>query len=44
VQSFPLRDKKDQPLPRIEAPTFNDEGDLFVLTENDGVLHKLARK
>lgn len=44
VQSFPLRDKKDKPLERIEGLTFNDKGDLFVLTENDGALHKLTRK
>lgn len=43
VQSFPLRDKKDKPLERIEGLTFNDKGDLFVLTENDGALHKLKR-
>ncbi len=43
VQSFPLRDKKDKALERIEGLTFNDKGDLFVLTENDGALHKLKR-
>lgn len=43
VQSFPLRDKKDKPLERIEGLTFNEKGDLFVLTENDGALHKLKR-
>lgn len=43
VQSFPLRDKKDKPLERIEGLTFNEKGDLFVLTENDGALHKLSR-
>lgn len=44
VQSFPLRDGKDKPLERIEGLTFNEKGDLFVLTENDGMLHKLKRK
>jgi uncharacterized protein YjiK len=44
VQSFPLRDNKDKPLARIEGLTFNEKGDLFVLTENDGVLMRLARK
>ena len=44
VQSFPLRDKNDKPLERNEGLTFNEKGDLFVLTENDGALHKLARK
>ena len=44
VQSFPLRDGKDKPLERIEGLTFNEKGDLFVLTENDGALHKLKRK
>jgi uncharacterized protein YjiK len=43
VQSFPLRDKKDKPLERIEGLTFNEKGDLFVLTENDGALHRLKR-
>jgi uncharacterized protein YjiK len=44
VQSFPLRDSKDKPLERVEGLTFNEKGDLFVLTENDGALHKLKRK
>jgi len=44
VQSFPLRDKHDKPLARIEGLTFNEKGDLFVLTENDGTLLRLARK
>ncbi len=44
VQSFPLRDKKEKPLERVEGLTFNEKGDLFVLTENDGMLHKLKRK
>ncbi len=44
VQSFPLRDDKQKPLARVEGLTFNDKGDLFVLTENDGVMHKLNRK
>jgi SdiA-regulated len=44
VQSFPLRDPKGKPLERVEGLAFNDKGDLFVLTENDGVMHKLARR
>lgn len=44
VQSFPVRDSKDKPLARIEGLAFNEKGDLFVLTENDGGLHKLARQ
>lgn len=44
VQSFPLRDSKDKALDRVEGLTFNEKGDLFVLTENDGTLHKLKRK
>jgi uncharacterized protein YjiK len=44
VQSFPLRDSKDKALERVEGLTFNEKGDLFVLTENDGALHKLKRK
>lgn len=44
VQSFALRDNKDKPLDKIEGLTFNEKGDLFVLTENDGVLMRLARK
>jgi uncharacterized protein YjiK len=43
VQSFPLRDGKGRPLERVEGLAFNEEGDLFVLTENDGELHHLAR-
>lgn len=44
VQSIPLRDEKDKPLTRVEGLSFNDRGDLFVLTENDGKLHQLSRK
>ncbi len=44
VQSFPLRDAKGKPLARIEGLTFNEKGDLFVLTENDGVLMRLKRQ
>jgi uncharacterized protein YjiK len=43
VQSFPLRDSKGKPLERVEGLAFNEKGDLFVLTENNGVMHKLAR-
>jgi len=43
VQSFPLRTEKGKPLDRVEGLTFNAKGDLFVLTENDGQLHYLAR-
>jgi hypothetical protein len=44
VQSIPIRDKNDKPLDRIEGLTFDAKGNLFVLTENDGDLHKLERK
>ncbi len=44
VQSFPVRNKDDKPLGRIEGLSFNDKGDLMVLTENDGELHRLERK
>lgn len=44
VQSFPLRTGKDKALERVEGLTFNERGDLFVLTENDGDLRQLARK
>ncbi|MBL8912976.1 MAG: SdiA-regulated domain-containing protein [Archangium sp.] len=44
VQSFPLRDEKGKSLDRVEGLTFNPKGDLFVLTENDGVLRQLSRK
>lgn len=44
VQSIPLRDEKDEPLTRVEGLSFNERGDLFVLTENDGKLHQLSRK
>ncbi len=44
VQSFPLRDEKGKTLDRVEGLSFNDQGDLFVLTENTGLLHQLARK
>ena len=44
VQSFPLRDEKGKPLDRVEGLSFNEQGDLFVLTENDGKLHQLNRK
>lgn len=44
VQSFPLRTGKDKALERVEGLTFNERGDLFVLTENDGDLRTLTRK
>jgi uncharacterized protein YjiK len=44
VQSFPLRDEKGKSLERVEGLSFNPRGDLFVLTENDGVLRQLSRK
>jgi uncharacterized protein YjiK len=44
VQSFPLRDEKGKTLERVEGLSFNEKGDLFVLTENTGTLHQLARK
>jgi uncharacterized protein YjiK len=44
VQSFPLRDEKGKSLDRVEGLSFNDKGDLFVLTENNGKLHQLNRK
>lgn len=44
VQAIPMRGPKDKPLARIEGLSFNERGDLFVLTENDGKLHQLTRK
>ncbi|MGV3623334.1 MAG: SdiA-regulated domain-containing protein [Archangium sp.] len=44
VQSFPLRDAKGKALERVEGLSFNEKGDLFVLTENDGTLHQLSRR
>lgn len=44
VQSFPLRDEKGKSLNRVEGLSFNERGDLFVLTENDGVLRQLIRQ
>jgi len=44
VQSFPLRDDKGKALDRVEGLSFNERGDLFVLTENNGKLHQLKRK
>ena len=44
MQSFPLRDDKGKSLDRVEGLSFNEKGDLFVLTENDGKLHQLKRK
>lgn len=41
---FAIEDEKKKPLKRIEGLTFNEQGDLFVLTENDGDLLRLARK
>ena len=41
---FSIEDEKKKPLKRIEGLTFNEQGDLFVLTENDGDLLRLARK
>lgn len=44
VQSIPLRDEKGKSLERVEGLSFNERGDLFVLTENNGKLHQLSRK
>lgn len=44
VQSFPLRNEKGKPMTRVEGLAFNEKGDLFVLTENDGKLHQLTRQ
>ena len=44
VQSFPLRDEKGKSLDRVEGLAFNERGDLFGLTENNGKLHQLHRK
>ena len=44
VQSFPLRDEKGKSLDHVEGLAFNERGDLFVLTENNGKLHQLNRK
>lgn len=44
VSSFAVSDEKGKPLPRIEGLTFNEKGDLFVLTENDGVLRRFERQ
>lgn len=43
VQAIPIRSKDGKKLPRIEGLTFNTKGDLYVLTENNGVLHELKR-
>lgn len=43
VQSIPLR-HGDKPLKRVEGLTFDAKGNLYVLTENDGALHRLNRK
>ena len=44
VQSFPVRNDKGEAMERIEGLSFNEKGDLFVLTENNGKLHQLDRK
>lgn len=44
VQAIALRDAQDKPLTRVEGLSFNERGDLFVLTENDGKLHQLNRR
>lgn len=44
VQAIPIENEKKKPLGRIEGLAFNKKGDLYVLTENDGVLHELKRK
>lgn len=43
VRALPLRDGKDKPLERVEGITFDEAGDLHVMTENDGALHRLKR-
>jgi len=42
--SFPLRDARGKALRRVEGITFDEGGDLLVLTEDDGVLRRFARQ
>ena len=44
IQAIPLRDAKGKPLGRVEGLTFDARGNMMVLTENDGSLHKLTRR
>lgn len=44
VQVLQMRDDNGDPLARIEGVAFNNQGDLFVLTENDGALLRLKRQ
>jgi uncharacterized protein YjiK len=44
VQVLQMRDDSGEPLARIEGVAFNNQGDLFVLTENNGALLRLKRQ
>jgi uncharacterized protein YjiK len=44
VQAFPLRDEAGKALKRVEGLTFDQDGNLYVLTENDGLLRRLKRR
>ena len=44
VQVFSPRGEDGKPLARIEGLAFDAKGNLFVLTENDGALHRLNRR
>lgn len=44
VQAFPLHDERGKPIARVEGLSFNERGDLFVLAENTGKLHRFDRQ
>jgi uncharacterized protein YjiK len=44
VQAFPIVDERGKPIPRIEGISFNERGDLYVLAENTGKLHRFSRQ
>jgi uncharacterized protein YjiK len=39
----PLLSKKGRPFERVEGIAFDDQGDLYVLLENEGELHRMQR-
>ena len=44
VQSLELRHEEGQLLKRVEGLSFDEAGNMLVLTENDGKLHQFDRR
>lgn len=44
VRAFPVLGQNGETLKRVEGLSFDSSGNLYVLTENDGVMHRFDRR